>query len=461
VNKVLEVIKEDDFQEPSLMNIFLGIASVARREETVSPISISEELENMGLLEKSGGVKELYALRHEGQEFLKDAPVTFYARMLKKYSARQKVKTIIAESNEVLKEDSGVPVKEVLSDLMSNLNAELYGLSESGTSTELSESLKEYSKLLEERKKLAEENAEFSDGLQGIPSSIPSLNKYTTGWLAGQLITIGARTGVGKSVFAVNSAVAAAQANKSVLFISLEMSEEEIQDRIVASVSGIPMNKLKQGNISEEEKPILKSAVESMERYKILIDTEPKVTIDSIRAKALKRATSPEGLDFIIVDYLQLITPSSSTTNRQVQVAELSRNMKILAKQLSIPIMTLVQVNREKDDDEDSIPKLYQIRESGAIAQDSDIVILLHREPANDDSIPKTLIILAKNRNGQPDKIINCYSNLECSNFREVTRSKDIERMTDEESEELMDDSDLDIDFDEGFDDDDDSLDLD
>src|SRR5690606_35400105 len=146
---------------------------------------------------------------------------------------------------------------------------------------------------------------------------------------------------------------------------------------------------------------------------RLTIDTDPKVTIDSIRARALRKAQSPEGLDFIIIDYLQLITPTGRYSSRQEAVADLSRSTKLLAKQLQVPIMVLVQVNRENKDDENNVPRMSNIRESGAIAQDSDIVVLIHREESMDDSIPHTLILLEKNRNGEANKTIRCHSNLE------------------------------------------------
>jgi replicative DNA helicase len=251
------------------------------------------------------------------------------------------------------------------------------------------------------------------------------------------------------SVLAVNNAVAAAQAGSSVQFFSLEMTDPEIKDRIVSSVSGVPMNKLRSGEeLSELEKNTLKQVEPELRRMKIRIETDAKVTIDSIRAKALNQAQSPEGLDLIIIDYLQLITPIGKYNSRQEAVADISRSAKLLAKQLEVPVMVLVQVNRENKDDESSIPRLNQIRESGAIAQDSDIVLLLHRDEPMDDSIPHTLVILEKNRNGEANKTVRCHSNLECSLFREVVRAKDIEpveRLTEDEQDDLV--SDFDDDF--------------
>lgn len=246
-------------------------------------------------------------------------------------------------------------------------------------------------------------------------------------------------------MFAINCAIAAMSANKSVMFFSLEMSVEEIMDRIVAFSTGIPMNRLKEGLFNEEDsheterkenlKKIAKEMLDMSDK-KLLIDVgSDDVTVDKIRAKALRRAQSDAGLDLIIVDYLQLMKPVGNHGSRQEAVASLSRGLKLLAKQLGVPIITLVQLNRGNQDEEDNTPRIDNIRESGAIGQDSDIIILLHRQDTVDEGIPPTSVILAKQRNGEANRVIRCHSNLECSAFVEMKSRKDInqEEINDDE----------------------------
>lgn len=460
--RVFEIITVDDVEEPALNLIMTAIVELARENKAISEFTIAKQLEEAGALSQIGGLSELYALRNEGRQYLLECPVEIYADVVKESSARNSVLKIVGETSESLKADSGHGVTEVVSGLQSQLNEQLYRLSDDSTSSEMSESITGYLDLIEERKLIAEENSKDANGLQGVPLMLPTLNKITTGLLPGQLITVGARTGVGKSVFAINSAVAACEAGKSVLFFSLEMGLSEIQDRIIASMSGIPMNDLKQGKVSEENKEVLRETSERVSKMKLMIETEPKLTVDAIRAKALRRAQSPQGVDLIVLDYLQLLTPVGNTNSRQEVVADFSRNMKLLAKQLGVPIISLVQLNREKSDgDENAIPKLDQIRESGAIAQDSDLVILIHRDKSDDGEIPHTLVILAKHRNGEAGAIVRCHSNLECSLFREVVRAKDKPRMTEEEMNNLVADSEFeDFGTDLGGFDEDDDLDL-
>lgn len=453
--RVLELITEDDIEEPSYRLIFSCISELSRLNETISHLSVAVELERRGVLKEAGGTRGLYELSVQGENFLLDSPPQVYAQIVKESSAKSKVSRALQESFDNFKDGSGVQAADAVSELQSMLNESLVGLSDSSTISNVKESFDDYLELLAERKRISEEND--NDGLQGIPSLLPTLNKYTTGWLPGQLITVGARTGIGKSAFAVNCAIAAAQANSSVMFFSLEMSRTEIEDRVLSATTGIPMNQLKQGDLNAEENARLRTQMTEMADMKLTIDVEPKVTVDVIRARAQNQAQTTAGLDFIIIDYLQLITPNGKFGSRQEAVADVSRNMKLLAKQLNVPIMVLVQLTREGKDDENSLPKMSQIRESGAIAQDSDIVVLIHREKSLDDTTHHTLVILEKNRNGEAEKLMRCHTNLECSLFREVKTVSSVEQqnasngemMTEEDFDELSDEMDL-----SGFDED-------
>lgn len=453
-NRVLEIVTIADFEEPALQLTFESIVNVARSDEKLSILAVAKDLESRGILAEVGNAAELYALRTNGLKWRLEAAPDLYASIVKELAAKNRMLNVLNEFKEMFQVDSGTTASAAISDLQNKLNAELYQLSDESTVSELAKSMEDYIELLKERKRIADENSATAAGLQGIPSLLPSLNQYTSGWQPGQLITIGARTGVGKSVFAVNCALSSVKAGKSTLFFSLEMGDVEIKDRLISSMTGIPMNQLKQGELSADDYKILNEAKADVEQMRLQIDTDPKVTVDSIRARALRKAQSPEGLDFIIVDYLQLITPTGRYSSRQEAVADISRNMKLLAKQLQVPIMVLVQVNRESKDDESNVPRMSSIRESGAIAQDSDIVILIHREESMDDSTPHTLILLEKNRNGEANKTIRCHSNLECSLFREVQKAKDAEAaITDADIDSLSDydsDEDLDLGFDDG-----------
>lgn len=467
VGRVLELVKDDDFTEPSLQAIFNAVVSVFRTDNKVSAISVGYQLEANGLLAKVGGAPALYAMIEEGRERLMEAPVIIYARIVKESSAKSKIKKMLEESLPTLKDDSGVSAVDATGVLMTELNKQLFDLSDDSTVVEVNKSSEQYLDLLAERARIAAENAENAEGLQGIPTMWPSLNKYTSGLAGGQLWIVGGRPGVGKSVAAVDFAVAAAKANKSVMFFSLEMSERELQDRIVASISGVSLNDLKQGRITEENKPKLTQALKELSQMKILIDTDVNVTVDAIQSRAMRRAESPEGLDLIICDYLQLLTPPTGrkTGSRQEDVSNISRSAKIMAKNLNVPVIMAVQLKRPGKDDESSLPKLEDIRESGSIEQDADVVLLLHRDTSfeESESIPQTLFILAKQRGGEANKIIRCHSLLAFSLFKEIKKAKDVDNNyddvdgdfssldgdNDDFSDEINDDFDDDFDLDD------------
>lgn len=422
-DQIISIVSEEDFSDPSMSKIFSSMAHLTRIEEPISPYSVAADLESKGLLGSVGGVSEIEQLYYNGEKWITELPPKNYASIVKDGSVKKAVTEKTEEAKDSFKYDSGVSAREGIEQLNRDLNETLYSISDNTTITKVNQDVDKYLKVIQERERIYEENKDSNDGLQGIPSNIDSLNNYTTGWLPGQLITVAARTGVGKTVMAVNSAVSAARANKSVMFFSLEMGAQEIQDRIYSSTSSVPMKELKQGTLSEESKEWLKDSLEEFKNLKITIDTDPEVTIDNIRAKAIKQAQSEEGLDFIIVDYLQLITPSGRHNSRQEAVADLSRQAKLLAKQLEVPIMVLAQVNRKDKDAEDDRPRLDDIRESHAIAQDSDIVILLHRDTKSEEPDPKTYMFLEKNRNGESNKAITCRSDLACSKFEEIRRA--------------------------------------
>lgn len=671
-NDILGMVTSEDFDDPAMEAYYKSISNVAKRDEEITAFTVANELEGLGLLSKLGGLQELGMLREEGRKALMEAPSILYADQVKKGSTRKLVSSILEEAKPALKEDSGRALTDVVGNLANSLHGELYKMSNESTTVELADTVDNYPEVLEERKIRSEAHGGEEVGLQGIPTPLKTLDKYTRGWTAEQLITIGARTGIGKalaldtmvvtpdgwktigelkigdkvygrdglptiitnmtevmrdrpcfefklsnresfiadeehqwivvingsetvkttleirkvleqggevrirkseplqysdneypavknsygfgcllsvtkakaiptdfiqsevsfrkdlfwgivdsqeelypdlvelgnnlglaipvgaistsevprasdksvivsgvepvatvpvkcievdnhdhsyligesmipthnSIFAVNSAVAAAASGSSVLFFSLEMSDEELVDRLVSSVTQVSQSKLKTGYVSADDLRKISDQAETIRNMRIQIDTDPHVTIDSIRAKAIQKKQSKDGLDFIIIDYLQLIssTPGHTFGSRQEQVAVLSRSVKLLAKQLQIPIMILVQLNRAVNTEEDQIPTLDNIRESGAIAQDSNIVVLLHRdkEIVSDDEPPKTKIILAKNRNGPADRIITCNSFLSTSTFLEVTAEEYALIATDEELDDLLDDDDLD-----------------
>lgn len=283
-----------------------------------------------------------------------------------------------------------------------------------------------------------------------VPTPYQQLNKYIRGgFREGQLVTIGARTGVGKTVVATNCAAEACHAGKSVLFFSLEMSKSELIKRMIASHGDI-MLKYLDANIekNDQTKEKIKKTAEEISKWKLNIKDDSDVTLEHIKAIAQQQSDTEDGLDMIVIDYLQLIsTRGLRGGNRQEQVAEISRTCKTLARDLGVPIMVLVQLNRETKDDENRIPSKADIRESGAIAADSDIILILHRKYRDDSPEPKALFILDKNRGGQADRMFNMRSVLEKNLFLDlIDDGKDELEEFGSEEDVIDENNDLDID---------------
>ena len=307
------------------------------------PISLPEIALKIG---ESGGAIDtgwLFNLNNNMAQWIQAAPPNTWAKLLKIESTRNEAKNVLRESLEDIDKKTNNPLN-IMDRTVSNLSK----VSLDATSSEMFDINEAIDEFEEETKEILRTGGV----VDSINSAYPTIDHYTQGWGATHLITIGARTGIGKSVFAINNAVAAMAQDKTVLFFSLEMTRREVISRMIASMSLIPIQKIeKAAPLTDDEKERQKEALQTIRNSKLKLDTTSHVTVEYIKRAAIKQAQSEDGLDFIIIDYLQLIS-NDSKRNRQEAIADVSRNMKILAKELNVPVMVLVQLNREKRDDE-------------------------------------------------------------------------------------------------------------
>ena len=254
----------------------------------------------------------------------------------------------------------------------------------------------------------AEEVARAGGETQGVPTGFPSLDRMLMGLREGQLVIIGARPAVGKTSFALNLALNAAASGYTVGFFSLEMSGKEIAQRFICAHAQVNMSNFRTGRISPQEWANINEATEELSNLDILIDDTPGTTVTEIRAKARRMLHNKEKA-IIILDYLQLVSPPAGrrAESRAVEVSEMSRALKIMAKELAVPVVSLSQLSRQVESRTGKRPQLSDLRESGSIEQDADIVMFLDRssseqEAARDDRPDEgiTRIVLAKNRSG-------------------------------------------------------------
>lgn len=411
LSKVLEVLTPNDFSNENYRMMFRSMSNLYHNDEPVTLPSILRKMiqENP---EAHIDPEWVLSLDSNGAKWSLEAPASVWADLLKIEAAKHYTNRLLQES--IKRVDQEDPVT-LLAEMTEVANQIAFNASRSVEST-VEDDVMGY---------LEHMDARLDTKKHIIPTPYPSINKYITGLLPGQLITIGARPSIGKSVVATQTAVTACSAGKSTAIFSLEMGKYEVMDRILSSMSMIEMRALKGRKLSTDEREQFSEALEQYKQFKLHIDDTPSVGVEYIKQKALSLAQSENGLDLIIIDYLQLMQTNKNTRNREQAVAELSREMKNLAKLLQIPIMILVQVNREKADQEDTIPKLSDIRESGAIAADSDVVILLHRRLDSDEIDPKVMFILAKNRNGEPGKKLFLRCQLEYAMFLDTSENID------------------------------------
>lgn len=265
---------------------------------------------------------------------------------------------------------------------------------------------------LEDRLWPAYENLEKISTLRGktvgIPTGFSDLDKLTSGFRPGELIILAARPSVGKTAFALNMAVGAAKQKMSVAIFSLEMGVDDLTQRILCSEAGISLTHVRNGELTSSDWQRASDAIDAMSNYEISIDDSSSLNITELRAKARRQLRNKEGQGIIFVDYLQLMQPAKKNSeSRQVEIAEISRGLKILAKDLQVPIVALSQLSRAVETRKGGKPQLSDLRESGAIEQDADIVMFLDRntgQHTDDDSerpAPGTAdLIISKHRNG-------------------------------------------------------------
>ncbi len=405
VDSVIDILHPEVFYKESHQFIFESIVKLFENTEPIDILTVSSKLKSLGKLEKVGGD---YYLVQLSQKVSSSAHIEYHARIiLQKHIQR----SLIRISSEII-EDSYDETKDVFN-LLDTAESKLYDVTQGNIkkSTETAQSL-----VIQAKKKI--EEISNKDGLSGIPSGFPELDKLTSGWQPSDLIIVAARPGMGKTALTLSMARNMSVAKKiPVAFFSLEMSSIQLITRLISSETGLTSEKLRTGNLEKFEWEQLNVKVSALENAPLYIDDTPSLSIFDLRAKA-RRLSSQYGIKLIVIDYLQLMTASISNKNgnREQEISTISRNLKALAKELNIPIIALSQLSRAVETRGGSKrPILSDLRESGAIEQDADIVSFIYRpeyykiEEWDDEertpSSGQAEFIVAKHRNGGLDNI--------------------------------------------------------
>lgn len=424
---VMSMLDDDDFNDAGCKHIFHAMRTMVMNSIDIAPDAVQIELEKEGNLIAAGGAARILSLFEHGFTAGAIATVDTYARFIKDASIKSKAIKDLNDVRNDLTIDSGKTAREVIERTQSKLTDLTGSLETSKMASSISDYYDTFIDDLKERMKTFKESGDQLAAAHGIPTGFKTLDVKLHGWQPGNTIVVGARTGIGKSVFAVDEALAAASAGMSVLFFSMEMTLQEIETRFVACITGIPINKLVSGNIDDKQLEMVVNAKKEVSRLKIDIDTSQDSTIEYIRSTASKKAQSEDGLDLVIIDYLGLIKYIGNRNDKQNQIADMSRSLKEMAMTMGIPVIILVQLdNRLRGEEAEEEPTLAHIRESGAIANDANVIILLHRrkdETKKASDIP-TKFIIEKNRGGEKGSFM-CHSWLWRAKFEEIKENND------------------------------------
>ena len=397
---ILTILKPRDFYEKRHEIIFNSMVELYDAHKPIDLLTLTAELKSKKLLKDIGGAPYLTELSN----FVPAAShAKAYAEIIERASVRRRLIKAGSEiANKAYEEDSNVD------DLIGAAEKDLFEVSDKIIKSDYVA----MNDLLADAFDRIEELHKNKGALRGLKTGFRDLDKKTAGFQKGDLVIIGARPAMGKTTFAQNLAYNIASINnKGVLFFSMEMAANEIIDRMISDVSGVDNWKMRTGNLSDEEFQKIGDAMAEMDEIPIFIDDTSSMTIVELRNKA-RRAMHDHDIGIVIVDYLQLIQGTDRYKGQRVQeVTEISRGLKILARELEIPVIALAQLSRSVTGRDDPRPVLSDLRESGSIEQDADLVMFLHRPDyyrQNDDNYEETHItelLVAKHRHGAVGKI--------------------------------------------------------
>lgn len=392
VISAIEILKEEDFYREDNKAIYTAILNLYNRAEPIDIITVKSELESMGKFEQVGGLEYLAELPEK-------VPTTANAmKYIKIVEEKSTLRRLIKTANEII--ELGYSPTEDVEDIMEGAEKKIFNIMQEKNQKGYAP-IKDV--LVESFTKL-EELYNRKQHITGVPSGFTELDYRTAGFHGSELILIAARPAMGKTAFALNIATnAAVKANVPVAVFSLEMSKEQLVNRILCSESMVDSNKVRTGKLEEDDWTKLAGAIGPLSEAEIFIDDTPGINITEIRAKCRKLKLE-KNIGMVVIDYLQLIQGSNKRVgSREQEISEISRSLKILAKELDVPVIALSQLSRAAEQRPDHRPMLSDLRESGAIEQDADIVMFLYRDDYyNQDSEKKDIaeIIIAKHRGG-------------------------------------------------------------
>jgi len=403
LSKIVDILHDAAFYNEKHQHIFKSVVRLFGENQPVDILTVASDLRKEGLMKQAGG--EVY-LAQLSQKVSSAAHIEYHARIIiQKHIQRE----LIRISSEII-ESAFDETTDVL-ELLDSSEQKLFEVAQGNLKRNYESSEALIRQALERIEHISKQ-----EGLSGVPSGFSDLDRLTSGWQPSDLIILAARPGMGKTAFVLSMARnMAIEHDKKVAIFSLEMSSVQLITRIISSETGLNSEKLRKGDLTDYEWKNLTSGVVDLEKAKLFIDDTPALSVFDLRAK-VRRLASTQGLDVIIIDYLQLMTVGGSKAqgNREQEISTISRSLKSIAKELNVPVIALSQLSRAVETRSTSKrPMLSDLRESGAIEQDADIVSFIYRpqyyqiEEWEDGSSceNEAEIIIAKHRNGSLDDV--------------------------------------------------------
>lgn len=412
-DQAYEIVKPVDFYDSRTQRIYKTLVEMYEKDIKIDEISLTTQLKNENILEEVGG-----------EEFITEITLSsFYTQNIDQYakSVKQKalLRSLIQASEEIM--EMSYAQKESVFSILSRAEDSIFKISQDN----LQEGLTRVSQVMPEAIDKLNQLTINDGNITGVTTGLQSLDTRLSGLQESQLILVAARPAMGKTALGLTLARNAAKSGKSVAFFSLEMSSYQLVQRLLSMVSMVELENIITGKIAPEERSLIIEAAKEINEKDLYVDETSAITLSELRSKS-KKLKAEVGLDLIVIDYLQLMTGEGRIENRQQEIANISRGLKSLSKELEIPVLALAQLSREADKRTDHKPILSDLRESGAIEQDADVVLLLYREDYyNEDDNPNLAkLILAKHRNG-PTGTIELFFNKKCTTFNDLSKQDD------------------------------------
>ena len=391
---VVELVRPEDFYKTSNQRIFETLRSIYARGDPVDAITAVEELRRRGILEEVGGHLYLH-------ELVDGVPTPAAAGSYAKIVAQAALlRRLISAAADIM--EMGYSAPEEPERVADDAEQRIYDVAR----REEKDQIATLHDLVDQAMIDLEHIQNRDSAFAGLPTGFRDVDSLLSGLQAGNLIVVAARPGIGKSSFVTNLARnVAVDSRSAVAMFSLEMSRWEIGMRLLCAEARVPWDSIRNKRVGAEDWSRIVQAAESLHDAPLTIVDSGNVTLVDIRAKARRLSTRKNGLGLIIVDYLQLMSHHRRVDNRQQEIAEISRGLKLLAKELGIPVIAVSQLNRDPERRQDKRPQLSDLRESGAIEQDADVVMFIHRDDMDPAKKGLAELIVAKHRNGPTDSV--------------------------------------------------------